>query len=217
MFNFNKNNMNLMNPIDNKEPESEIEKLTTMLSSIQNLYHQKRDQLEDLKEEISNLKEILDLLNSIISTRSFHRADEIYSQTDLKSAKDTNSGDYFEDKAPKNKVEGTKLKRKIFETGKDQENLLCILNFYDLNDLEIKFIDPEKTSIKETSEVFISIFLKGALLKVKESNPNLKLTYEHYKNSDLIKSIKISNLNSMEDYDLITSKVRELLKKKAPS
>jgi len=209
--------MNSMYPIDNEEPESEIEKLTRMLSSIQNLYHQKQDQLEDLKEEISNLKEILNLLNSIISTRSFHRADEIYSETALKTAENTQSDDYFEEEAPKKKVEGTKLKRKIFEKGEDQENLLCILNFYDFNDLDIKFIDPTKTSIKETSESFISTFLKGALLKVKESNPNLKLTYEHYKDSDLIKCIKISNLNSMKDYDLITSKVRELLKKKTSS
>ncbi|TXT56281.1 MAG: hypothetical protein BAJALOKI2v1_590004 [Promethearchaeota archaeon] len=202
-----------MNSMENEQSDSEMEKLTKMLSSVQNLYHRKREQLEELKDEILDLKEIINLLNSIISTRSFHSADEIYSQAMDEPEIEVEKEDYFNEEAPKEKVEGTKLKRKIFEKGDDQENLLCVLNFYDFNDLEIKFVDPPKTSIKETSDDFISTFLRGALLSIKERNPNLDLTYEHYKNTDVIQSIKITNLNSMDDYDLITSKIRELLTK----
>ena len=70
-----------------------------------------------------------------------------------------------------------------------------MLNFLDFNEVKIKLIDPKDRAIRETSEDFIRIFLKGALLKIKDSNPDLDLEYEHYKNSNLIERIKISNLN----------------------
>jgi len=79
---------------------------------------------------------------------------------------------------------------------------LCVLNLYDFKRVEIKFIDPENRAIQETSERFINVFLKGALIRIKENNPNLSINYQH---------ITISNLSSIEDYDLITEKIRELL------
>ncbi|GAH98321.1 unnamed protein product, partial [marine sediment metagenome] len=42
----------------------------------------------------------------------------------------------------------------------------------DFKKVEIKFIDPEIRGIQETSGNFINIFLKGALIKIKENNPN---------------------------------------------
>ncbi len=89
--------------------------------------------------------------------------------------------------------------------------MLCILNFSDLNHLHIKFISPENSLIRETSEIFINIFLKGALIKIKEDNPDLSLEYDYYKESDIIEKIKISNLKSVVEFDLITTKIRELL------
>ena len=74
-----------------------------------------------------------------------------------------------------------------------------------------KNIDPEKREIQETSENFITIFLKGALIKIKENNPNLSINYTFFKSSDKVEYIHISNLSSIEDYDLITDKIRELL------
>ena len=103
------------------------------------------------------------------------------------------------------------LKEKSSKSKDKEEELLCILNFHDFNRVEIKFIDPKKRSIKETSELFIRTFLKGALIKIKEINPDLSLNYDYLKNSDLIERITISQLKSIEEYDLITSKMRELL------
>ncbi|MCP4762274.1 MAG: hypothetical protein GY870_10875 [archaeon] len=77
--------------------------------------------------------------------------------------------------------------------------------------IEIKFVNPELAPIKETSEDFIRIFLKGALVILKENHPKLSLNYAHLENSDIIKLISISNVNSIEAYDLITNKMRELL------
>jgi len=193
-----------MKSMDSKDKETETEKLSEILSIIQNLYFKKKDQLEELKTELFELQSILKYLNSIISSKSFSNADEIFSES-LKK-------DYFNTEIAEDDFKGTNIKRKIFSSeNKKEEDLLCILNFYDFKRLEVKFIDPENRAIKETSEDFIKIFLKGALIKIKETNPNLQVSYNFFKNTDKIEYIYISNLNSMSDYDLITSKVRELL------
>jgi hypothetical protein len=201
--------MKSMDPIGN---EDEIEKLSHILSKIQNIYYKKKEQLEELEIEINELREILNFLNSLISGKSFHSADKIYSKLITKKQGSPIQEKYFVEEIPKERVEGTNIKRKIFSKnkGKDDE-LLCILNFYDFNKVEIKLIDPEKRAIKETSEDFIQIFLKGSLIKIKESNPNLSLNYKYFKDTDLIDQIQISNLKKIEEYDLITSKIRELL------
>lgn len=201
-----------MKSMDPKDTENEIEKLSQMLSKIQNIYYKKKEQLEELHSEIGELREVLNFLNSLISGKSFHSADEIYSKTLLKKTDASIEEQYFVEEIPKERVEGTNIKRKIFAKSKGRdEELLCILNFYDFNRIEIKIIDPEKRSIKETSEDFIRIFIKGALIKIKDNNPKMSLNYEHFKNSDLIERISISQLKSIDEYDLITSKMRELL------
>ena len=202
-----------MNSMDRKDEEEHIQKLSLMLSKLQNLYYKKKEQLEELQVEISELREVLNYLNSFISNKSFYTADEIYSKSLNKETFDEEI--YFKEEIPKEKIKGTNLKRKIvIEEGEKQGKLLCILNFYDLNEVEIKFIDPEMRAIKETSEDFINIFLKEGLIKIKEKNPDLKLNYTYYKNSEIIEQINISQLKTIEDYDLITLKVRQLLANK---
>jgi hypothetical protein len=200
-----------MNSMDHRKEETDIQKLSLMLSKIQDLYYKKKEQLEELQLEISELRDIINYLNSIISTKSFHSADEIYTQA-IKKRKELSEEDYFIEQIPKEKVKGTNIKRKIFsKEGEKDTNLLCILNFHDFNEVEIKFIEPKTRFIKESLEDFVRIFLKGALIKIKENNPNLTVSYGYFKNSDIIESINISNLNSIKEYDLITSKIRELL------
>ena len=200
-----------MNSMDHKKEETDIQKLSSMLSKIQDLYYKKKEQLEELQLEISELRDIINYLNSLISNKSFYSADEIYTKT-LNKRKELSEDDYFIEEIPREKVKDTNIKRKIFsKEGEKETNLLCILNFYDFNEVEIKFIEPETRFIKESSEDFVRIFLKGALIKIKESNPNLSVSYGYFKNSDMIESMNISNLNSIKEYDLITSKIRELL------
>jgi len=201
-----------MNSMDLKDNGKDIESLSHILSKIQSLYYKKKDQLEELQVEIGELRDVLNFLNSLITSKSFQSADEFYSKSLVKSDDASIEENYFVEDIPKEKVEGTNIKRKIFsDDTKSEENLLCILNFFDLNRIEIKFLDPDKTSIKETSEDFIRLFIRGALFKIKEKNPELSLKYDYYKKSDLIESIHIANLTSINDYDIITSKIRELL------
>ncbi len=203
-----------MKSMDPKDTEKEIEKLSSMLSKIQNIYYKKKDDLEELKSEIDELRDVLNLLNSLISGKSFHSADEIYSNAITKKADKITEDEYFVEEISKEKVEGTNIKRKIFSKNKENdEELLCVLNFYDFNRVEIKFVDPEKRVIIETSEDFIHIFLKGALIKIKENNPNLSVDYNYFKKTEFIEIISIKGLKSIKDYDIITSKMRELLAK----
>jgi len=192
----------------NKENISDIEKLTKILSSIQNLYYKKKEELEELQLEISELKEVLNNLNSIISNKSFFSADEIYKETIIKG-EESEANELFQETVPKEELQGTNIKRKIFSN--DNQELVCVLNFYDLNNVEIKFINPEKNPIRETSEEFIGTFLKGALIKIKDDNPGMELKYSYVKDTDIIEKIEISNIRNVKDYDLITSQIRNLL------
>ena len=207
-----------MKSMDPKDSENEIEKLSQMLSKLQDIYYKKKEQLTELELEINELREVINYLGSLISGKSFHSADELYSKEVLKKTNITNEDQYFVEEIPKQKVEGTNIKRKIFSKrkGKDDE-LLCILNCYDLNRVEIKIIDPKQRAIKETSEDFIRIFLKGALIKIKETNSEMSLKYEHFKNTELIEQIIVNNLGSIKEYDIITSKMRELFAKEISS
>ena len=207
-----------MKSMDLGDNETDIEKLSQMLSKIQNLYYKKKEQLEELQIEISELREVLNFLNSFISDKSFQSADKIYSKSLQEVEKQPIEEKYFVEEIPKERVKDTNIKRKIFSKGKEKESkLICVLNFLDFNKVEIKLIDPMDRSIRETSEDFISIFLRGALLKIKDNNPDLDLNYDYFKNSKLIERIKISNLKTIQEFDLITSKMRELLAKEIGS
>ncbi len=201
-----------MNTMDTKDKEIDIENLTRILSQIQILYNKKKEHLDDLKLEISELREILKNLNNIISNKSFHSAEELYLEKLKDMDLEKKMENYFDTKISKEKVQGTTIKRKVFSDRIENEgDLLCVLNFFDLSKVEIKFLNPEASSIKETSEKFIKIFLKGALINIKERIPELTLEYEYFKNSDIIEKIKISNLRTINDYDLITDKIHDLL------
>ena len=203
-----------MKSMDIGDNETEIEKLSLMLTKIQNLYYKKNEQLGELQVEISELREVLNFLNSLISNKSFQSADKIYSDSLQEAKMKAIEEQYFVEEIPKERVKGANIKRKIFSEGEEEKaKLICVLDFLDFHLVEIKFIEPQERSIRETSEDFITIFLRGALLKIKDDNPDLDLEYEYYKNSKLIERIKVSNLKSMQEFDLITLKMRELLAK----
>lgn len=195
--------------MDDNEKKISLEKLSEILSTIQNIYYKKNEQIEELQQEIADLKDVLNYLNSIISIQSFHSADELYQEAKIKLE---NSAlpieEYFQEEITDDNAKGTKIKSKIFS---EDDNLLCILNFIDSNMIEIKFIEPEVRNIQETSENFIGIFLREALLPIKDKNPELELNYRYYKDSNIIENIEILNIKSIKDFDLIVAKLRELL------
>lgn len=198
-----------MPSMDDNEKKISLEKLSEILSTIQNIYYKKNEQIEELQQEIADLKDVLNYLNSIISDQSFHSADELYQEAKNKlENSDLPIEEYFQEEISEDNAKGTKIKSKIFS---EEDNLLCILNFNDSNMIDIKFIEPEVRNIKETSEDFIGIFLREALLPIKDKNPELELNYRYYKDSNIIENIEILNIKSIKDFDLIVAKLRELL------
>jgi len=193
-----------------KDKDNEMENLTKILSSIRELYYKKKDQLEELTNEIEEIREILNSLNSVISDKSFKSADEIITKT-KNPPEEVSAEKYFTEPIPKEQLKGTKIKRKIFYQKDGEEKLIAILNLTDMDKLEIKFLQPEELHIQETSEKFIKTFLKGALIEIKEKNPDLSLDYQYYKDTDIIERILVNNLKSIKNYDLITEKIQELL------
>ena len=194
---------------DDNEKKISLEKLSEILSTIQNIYYKKNEQIEELQQEIADLKDVLNYLNSIISIQSFHSADELYQEAKNKlENSDLPIEEYFQEEIPDDNAKGTKIKSKIFS---EDDNLLCILNFIDSNMIDIKFIEPEVRNIQETSEDFIGIFVREALLPIKDKNPELEVNYRHYKDSNIIENIEILNIKSIKDFDLIVTKLRELL------
>lgn len=195
------------------DKEITVENLTQALIKLQELYYQKKEQLETLHQEINELHSIINNLTGVISNQSFMSADLLYSQSNAK--KEKTSEDYFNETIVEDEFKGTQIKRKIFSKEDDeQEKLLCVLNFNDFKTLDIKFLEPKERGIRETSEEFINLFLKDAMLKIKDSNPNLSLKYDFLKNTNIIESIHISNIGKMKDYDLITRQIEEILRNK---
>lgn len=201
-----------------EEKSNETEKLTRLLSSLQELYYNKKEQLEVLKDEIIDLKEIINQLNDLISGKSFASADQLYSkasqaEVSKKYKKEKSESDFFESSPSSEQSKGTEIKRKIFSKGTESsQNLLAILNYVDMDIIEIKLIEPETIALTETNEIFIQEFLMGALVSIKEHTPELELQYQYYKNTDIIEKIEITNVRSVDDYDLITNKISEILK-----
>jgi len=193
-----------------KDKEDEMENLAKILSTVRDLYYRKKEQLEELQDEIDEIRELLNDLNSLISNKSFQSAEDIYTNTS-KPKTETPTKNYFSESVPQEEMKGTKIKRKVFRRKNEEEQLIAILNLIDMNKLEIKFLHPEELQIQETSEKFIKTFLKGALIEIKEQNPDLQLKYQYYKETDIIERILVNNLKSIKNYDLITDKIQKLL------
>ncbi|GAG79860.1 unnamed protein product, partial [marine sediment metagenome] len=66
--------------MESNNKQNETEKLTQILSIVQNLYYKKKEQLDDLKLEISELQSVLSNINSLVSNQSFSSADELFSK-----------------------------------------------------------------------------------------------------------------------------------------
>lgn len=180
---------------DDKGKE-EIEKLVEMHRILTKQLNDKQDLIDKMSIEIHELKEVLNYTNKIIAGKSFTPASNLLISDAL----------FIEDIGTKG--EGTLLSRRI--QSKNNE-LLCILKFADSKHVEIKFIDPEKTNVKEKSELYLSEFIQQTLLKIKETHPNLELTIDKYENSDFIERMIIKNVNTTENFDLITNGIERLL------
>jgi hypothetical protein len=61
------------------------------------------------------------------------------------------------------------------------------------------------------SKKFESIFQNSTIRYLEKDNEDLKLKYSFFNDTNLIESIELQNLKSVDDYNLITSNILELL------
>ncbi len=181
---------------EDDDSKNEIEKLIEIHRTLNKQYLDKNELVEKLTKEISELKSVISQINKIIAGKSFTPASNLLSAEDL--FKETLG---FQG-------EGTLIKRKMFS--KDNE-LLCVLRFFDLTKVEILFINPEKLDVREKSDIFINYFIKQILVKIKEKEPHLEMKIDTIKNLDSIQRIEISNVNKLEFFDLIELGIRKVL------
>jgi len=89
--------------------------------------------------------------------------------------------------------------------------LLCTISYIEFSNAKIFFPNPELLQITKDSKKFNSLFLQNTIRYLEKNNRKLKVKYNFYDDTDLIESIDIQNLKSVEDYNLITSNILELL------
>ncbi|MFX1233527.1 MAG: leucine-rich repeat domain-containing protein [Promethearchaeota archaeon] len=77
--------------------------------------------------------------------------------------------------------------------------------------IHIQILNPLRFKIQETSDDYLNIFLKEALLKIKEQNPQLNVDYNFVRNTLFIENITITHVNVSTHLDLITKKFGELI------
>lgn len=102
----------------------------------------------------------------------------------------------------------SKIERRFYS---NDDRLLCIVNYLDFNRIVINFVNPDKFRITDKSDRLMDDFKSDTLGTLKEEHPSIKVTYDFYNESDIIESIEILNVNSIEIYNFVTSMVMQLL------
>jgi hypothetical protein len=93
-----------------------------------------------------------------------------------------------------------------------QDNeLLCTLDYFNFSDVKITFNNPEILQILDKSDSYRTIFLEEIEKNLASKNENLEIKLDFYEDTDFIEFILLSNLQSIEEYNYITSKVMDLL------
>ncbi len=182
-----------------EDGKNEIEKLVNIHRTLNKQYLDKKELIQKLTEEVNELKLVINQLNKVISGKSFTTASNLLSAEDL-----------FKESIG-NKGRGTLIKRKLFSKNND---LLCILKFFDFKKVEILFVEPEKIDVREKSEIFINDFIQQILIKIKENEPRLEMKIDKCKNLDSIQRIEINNVSKLEYFDLIEFGIRKVLNSK---
>lgn len=150
----------------------------------------KYEALDDLKEEIENLKIKIRDIEKLIGKTSFLSAEAMLEDKDI-----------FE-KAENSKVQDIDFTRKIFSSSRENQ-LLTIVKFNGAR-LDVYFPNPQVTKLKATSEVYLNDLI-GPLLELKEKEPAMDISISKQNDQDLITKLTINGVGSYESAEYIYS------------
>lgn len=103
----------------------------------------------------------------------------------------------------------SEIERNVYS---EENELLSTLYYINFHKVLIKFDPPEIAHIEQNSDHFKRIFLNDAVSKLLEETSEIDVKYNLHKNSNIIESIEISNVESIKQFDFLTFKVMELLR-----
>lgn len=103
------------------------------------------------------------------------------------------------------------MKKSLKKFYTHNNELLAIITLTDIDTIQIKIINLLKFKIQETSDDYLQIFIKKALIKIKEQNPHLSVSYTFVGNTPFIENITISHIHRSTHLDLISEKFGELI------
>ncbi len=106
----------------------------------------------------------------------------------------------------------SKIERKFYSKN---DELLCVVNYLDFNRVNITFVNPDQFKLEKSSKIFKNIFSEKIISDLKQKNPEIKINYNLYENSEIIESIDILNIGNISNYNYICEKLMELLSEKA--
>lgn len=175
--------------------ESETKTLVELQETLTALLSKKQSQIAELEHEIREIQESMSKLSKIISSSSFTTADMLLNP------------DSFSKQPPSKPETKSDLTRKILS--KTNEILASIK--YENSTVFIRINSPENLRI--TQENYINRFVKSILVKLKQSEAQLKpnLVKIKIENEEFVDTIELLNVQKMESLDLIESGIRSLL------
>ncbi|TXT66325.1 MAG: hypothetical protein BAJALOKI1v1_300005 [Promethearchaeota archaeon] len=100
------------------------------------------------------------------------------------------------------------IKRKFYSGNNE---LLCVLSYIDFSKVLIEFPTPELLNLNNQSENFKIQFVEPIRKHLEGQNKSLEIEYIQYRDTDSLEAISIQNLTSIEDYNVITSEMLNLL------
>jgi len=175
--------------------ESETKTLVELQETLALLLNKKQSQLADLEHEIREIQEAISKLTKIISNTSFTTADMLL-----------NTETFEKLQSPKFETKSD-LTRKILS--KTNEILASIK--YEKNTIFIRINSPEILRI--TPENYINSFVKSILVKLKQSEAQLKpnLVKIKIEDEEFVDTIELQNVQKIESLDLVEIGIRSLL------
>ena len=91
----------------------------------------------------------------------------------------------------------------------ENDELLCTLKYLEFSTVQINL--NVNLGINKELDAFKTIFLNQTLVPLKEKNDKIEVQYEFHEDTDIIKTIEVKNLASIEDYNFLTSNILKLL------
>ncbi|MBD3198111.1 MAG: hypothetical protein GF317_23880 [Candidatus Lokiarchaeota archaeon] len=102
----------------------------------------------------------------------------------------------------------SKIERRFYSP--DNE-LLTIINYLDFNRVLIIFVNPENLEVKKNIPAFKNIITDKTFHTLQNEFPDLKLNYNFHEDTEIIDSLEVFNVASIDGYNLICENIMNFL------